>query len=173
MVAVQMFLCAYFSLAKTHGRVGDVKFISAQRKLAMACAPEEGPESAGPVPTKAGSTAGSKAGSKEKYAENKKYAISATRHYLEHVIEDFGNLVLLDMYRKKDDLCDSFLQAVAFVEGRGACSRTSYKRRPTRPRGTRGTTGTNGTKGPTGTTGTTGTGTKGTTGPSAKSKKRR
>jgi hypothetical protein len=36
------------------------------------------------------------------------------------VLQDIGNLVVLDMYPKKDDLCDSLLQAIAFLEGGGA-----------------------------------------------------
>jgi hypothetical protein len=47
------------------------------------------------------------------------------------VLQDIGNLVVLDMYPKKDDLCDSLLQAIAFLEGGGATaafSRASRKK---------------------------------------------
>ena len=117
MVAVQMFLCSYFSLRRLHGHVKDVKFISAQRKLGMASLPDE--ISSLERETDAG----------KRYAANKKYAILVTRHYLEHVLGDFGNLVLLDMYPKKDDLCDSLLQGLAYIEGRGQCSRPKYVRK--------------------------------------------
>ena len=111
MVAVQMFLCAYFSMAKLNKRVKEIKFISAQRKLNMKHV-EPNMEVEG----------------KTQYAANKKYAIHVTRHYLE-LLGDLGNLVLLDMYPKKDDLCDAFLQAVAYIEGGGRCGRLPFKRK--------------------------------------------
>lgn len=135
MVAVQMFLCGYFSLAQVHGRVGGVRFISAQRKLAMLHAPAAEPaaEVEEKKPVSRNSNRKSKQAQQEarvRYADNKRYAIATARHYLEHVLADFGNLVLLDQYPKKDDLCDSLLQGLAYVESNGACSRIrEYVRR--------------------------------------------
>ena len=123
MVAVQMFLCAYFSQDKA--RFKAVKFISAQRKLAMQLLPDE-MQSANRALVEDKS---------KKYAENKKYAIQVTRHYLE-TLGDFGNLVLLDMYPKKDDLCDSYLQAVAYVEGGGRTGKVHVKTKGRRTRAT-------------------------------------
>jgi hypothetical protein len=131
MVAVQMFLCSYFSIAKIRGTCGDIRFISAQRKLMMKHAQVDEVKEVDEVDglllqdkkTK-------KKADKTNYAANKKYAIVVTRHYLEYVLKDFGNLVLLDMYKKKDDLCDSFLQGIAYVETGGMCARTTnYKRK--------------------------------------------
>jgi hypothetical protein len=133
MVAVQMLLCGYFSLAKAHGRVQSVRFISATRKLAMAQSQCAGSGSAGNAGGETQSNTASdrrgrrmKRDPKEqrvKYAQNKAYAVATTRHYLEHVLSDFANLSLLEQYPKKDDLCDAFLQAVSFVETGGMCSR--------------------------------------------------
>lgn len=119
MVAVQMFLCSYFTLGQVKGSVGQVRFISAQRKLAMNACPEV---------VKAKSLEDSKKSAKVSYAANKKYAIMTARHYLEHVIRDFANLVLLDMYPKKDDLSDSLLQALSYVETHGQVSRIYSKK---------------------------------------------
>lgn len=114
MVAVQMLLCGYFSLARVQHRVKSVKFISATRKLALA--------ECGAANDVACQHAGDQS-DRQRYAQNKAFAIRAARHYLEHVLADFANLALLEQYTKKDDLCDSLLQAVAFIEGGGACSR--------------------------------------------------
>lgn len=119
MVAVQMFLCAYFSLAKVDAtkRVGQVKFISATRKLDMSLLPPPLDQQA-PEPVV------------KSYAANKAYAVKAARYYLEHVLEDFANLCLLDTYKKKDDLCDALLQGIAYVESGGEVCRTrAYARR--------------------------------------------
>lgn len=108
MVAIQMILCAFFTARRVRGSVGEVRFAHAGRKLVAKHFAPETP--AGDVVEDA----------RQRYAKNKRYAVLATRHYLEHVHEDFGSLVLLDMFPKKDDLCDAYMQAITFLETRGA-----------------------------------------------------
>ena len=109
MVAIQMFLCMYFSAPE---RAICVRFSSASRKLCMELI--DFPRFL-PIECKEGKN-------KKKYCMNKAYAIDATKKYLE-VMEDFANLSLLEEYKKKDDLCDAFLQAIAFVENDGVCTK--------------------------------------------------
>lgn len=52
---------------------------------------------------------------RQQYKKNKADAIASCRHILENVLGDYANLALLDAYPKKDDLCDSFLQASHYV----------------------------------------------------------
>jgi hypothetical protein len=120
MVAVQMLLCGYFALAKQQGRVGDVRFVSASKKLELVppnaistTLPRE-PRLA-PKGYRAGRQARD-AEARKRYAANKKFAVDAARAYLEHELQDFANLALLDQYPKKDDLCDALLQAIWYVE---------------------------------------------------------
>ena len=49
------------------------------------------------------------------YKKNKADAIASCRHILENILGDYANLALLDAYPKKDDLCDSFLQAAHYA----------------------------------------------------------
>lgn len=142
MVAVQMLLCGYFSLAKVQARVKLVRFISATRKLAVTecpsfrtAAPQANTLMAAPKDEENGQnlkrgrkilSKGERQAQSQRYAQNKAFAVQATRHYLEHVMCDFANLSLLEQYTKKDDLCDSLLQAVAYIEGGGACSRVKF-----------------------------------------------
>ena len=123
MVAVQMFLCAYFSLPS--GCAKRVKFMSAKGKLAMkhevppssSSSRTESVEPVKPVePVKEGRRRAKSLYNRQRYMENKAYAVHTTKHYLEHVLCDFANLTLLDQYCKKDDLCDAFLQSMAFIE---------------------------------------------------------
>ena len=44
-------------------------------------------------------------------------------------MEDYASMSLLDAYKKKDDMCDSFLQAIAFVENDGVCTKPHYVRK--------------------------------------------
>ena len=119
MVAVQMFLCAYFTharvLADGPGCASPVRFISASRKLAMARGPR--PE-AGPA-----------AATRRQYAANKAHAVASARWYLEHVLGDHANLALLELYPKKDDLADALLQALAFLEGGSPPPSAGFARR--------------------------------------------
>ena len=133
MVAVQMFLCGFFSLPQY--QFGKVKFISATWKLNMA---QQHEHETSPVALGAAGTSGTsgrtRKGSKTaaervKYSSNKKYAVMTAKHYLETVLCDFANLALLEVYPKKDDLADALLQALAFVEGSGSSVVKEFKRK--------------------------------------------
>lgn len=137
MVAVQMFLCSYFSMAKLENRVSKVKFISASRKLEMNYGGLDSTETLATLSTLPKSTTLLKSTTlpkstatlaTKKYAQNKKYAIDTAKHYLEHILEDFANLAFMMSFSKKDDLCDSFLQGVAYIETGGITSK-GYKRK--------------------------------------------
>jgi hypothetical protein len=119
MVAVQMFLCSFFTTLKLREKVKEVKFMSAQWKLEMAHGP------------KLVKTDHDK---KEQYKMNKKYAMDVTRHYLEVVMGDFGNLMLFDMYAKKDDLADAFLQGMSYFENSSKAPREFKRKANTRRR---------------------------------------
>ena len=162
MVAVQMFLCAFFTLRvvvttapkeggeeeleKVNNTVDKVKFISASWKLQMAQSSkllsnaDDGSNNNddGATTTNARASKTTAAATKRvSYANNKKYAIDTARHYLEHVLQDFGNLTILDMFKKKDDLCDALLQALAYVEEGSTGIRAQmsrYKRRSRKDR---------------------------------------
>ena len=139
MVAIQMFLCMYFSSIERSHRVC---FSSASRKLCMQLV--EFPKGVCMVVEEAADASDADVKGKKKkaratkpkgpaaikYALNKSYAVDATKKYLEYM-EDYGNMSLLDAYKKKDDLADAFLQAVAFIENDGVCTRpqSTYKRR--------------------------------------------
>ena len=100
----------YFSAPE---RAAHVRFSSASRKLCMELV--DFPRFLFLNEDKTKATA-------KKYCLNKSYAIDATKKYLE-VMEDFANLSLLEEYKKKDDLCDAFLQAIAFIENDGVCTK--------------------------------------------------
>lgn len=140
MVAIQMFLCMYFSQAQVAGRVGQVRFAHAGRKLSMQRYDEtEGvvaldgfaflDERAMSVPKKRTRRAAAAAPQRKRYAGNKSYAVDATRHYLTAVSRDAERLAQLATAPKKDDLCDAFLQAVAFVENGLSCTRAKPARK--------------------------------------------
>jgi hypothetical protein len=124
MVAIQMLLCSYFTVLKVRGAVGDVRFASASNKLRMMYS--EGIDNQPiildsrqfrPAVPKKGNKKEREKEDRKRYAANKKYAIDATQLYLgPSLMADDANLKKLARYKKKDDLCDAFLQAVAFVE---------------------------------------------------------
>lgn len=121
MVAIQMFLCMFFSDPE---RVSHVHFASASRKLSM-CLLEF------PKPIVTLQEVGPKKDSKKsraKYVVNKEYAVEACKKYLD-VMEDYASASLLEVYKKKDDMCDAFLQAIAFVENDGVCTKPHYKKK--------------------------------------------
>ena len=111
MVAVQMLLCSYFTVLSVRGQVGRVCFANALAKLKMLHYPAEYHSSLKKLPKKEREKA-----DRVRYAANKKYAVEATEKYLGERMKDEKNLAFLNRFTKKDDLCDSFLQAVAFVE---------------------------------------------------------
>jgi hypothetical protein len=120
MVAIQMFLCEYFTVIQEHHKmVGKVVFVSAKEKLKICdyatlhyCTTANDEEDSMSMTFKQRQQR-----QRRKYSENKKVAISTTKHFLEHVIKDFGNLVIFtDMHAKKDDLADSLLQGVSFFK---------------------------------------------------------
>ena len=119
MVAIQMFLCNYFHVSRV---VNDnkciVKFMHASKKLD--CCDGQGLTSA--IAQEQGGKRrvfgkAAKAAAAARYKENKRRAIDTCMHYLQEVLQDFANASLLEQYPKKDDLCDAFLQAVAYIEG--------------------------------------------------------
>ena len=127
MVAIQMFLCSYFHVSRAvNGSTSKVRFMHASRKLEC-CAPPSSssyglpPHSSDSQPKKVSKAERLKQQAL-RYKDNKKRAIEGCVHYLHDVLEDFANAALLEQYPKKDDLCDAFLQAVAFVEGGGGAS---------------------------------------------------
>ncbi len=134
MVAVQMFLCAYFSQPSMH--IPHVKFIHASWKLLMQEKPADSivPSRAAARATcpKTSGAAEQKTVKRAQYAKNKKDAIATARHYLENVLQDLGSLVILNTITKKDDLSDCLLQALAFIEEGGQVRHSTYSRR--RPR---------------------------------------
>jgi hypothetical protein len=128
MVALQMFLCGYFTLMKTRGHIKyGVKFSSACRKLNMQLLKfVDRPDFAVKgTPRKERDRL-----NRARYAANKKYAINASLIYLEHM-KDTGAIEILNKTKKKDDLCDAFLQALAFVENDGKCTRPMQARKQT------------------------------------------
>ena len=127
MVAIQMFLCAYFHAARATlkaedgtGRETAVKFVHARMKLDLG-------EGDGDVASKTKTQIKvarpklTKQALAERYRENKRYSIARTRHILSDILHDYANLALLELYPKKDDLCDAFLQAVAYLRLSGGC----------------------------------------------------
>lgn len=117
MVAIQMFLCMHFSQCD---RARQVLFSSASRKLSMnmhayqRTAVENAVGGVGSSQSSANKTH-----AKTKYADNKSYAIAAAKKYLAVLPAK----VSLDAFKKKDDVADALLQAIAFVENDGACGR--------------------------------------------------
>jgi hypothetical protein len=140
MVAIQMFLCAYFHTGRVvSGRTsGSIRFIHASRKLEVDSNNSYGSNnnSSGIDTTNTSNSASQsynnfnnkmrgrfaqrskvdKQAAALRYKDNKRRAIESCTRYLTDVMQDYGNLALLEQYPKKDDLCDAFLQAVAFLE---------------------------------------------------------
>jgi hypothetical protein len=97
-----------------------VRFIHAGRKLELCEDPDPGQQ---PLPAQARgrgfrrscTSPAARREQAERYKSNKRRAIETCERYLIDVLEDFGSLALLQQYSKKDDLCDAFLQAVAYL----------------------------------------------------------
>lgn len=135
MVAVQMFLCGYFS--QPHMNITHVKFIHASCKLLMLEKPiVQDAQDIKNIPKKVNTKTGSQNQASVKraqYAKNKKDAILTARHYLENVLQDYSSLAILNTVSKKDDLSDCLLQGLSFVEEGGQVRHSKYTRRCTRP----------------------------------------
>lgn len=136
MVAIQMFLCSYFNVARVASTLNPkpkftVKFMHASKKLLCGPPAQQQQVSASvSAPASAQSAASASSGggrpsrrsaayrqeAAARYKDNKRRAVEMCNYYLNEVLEDFANAALLEQYPKKDDLCDSFLQAVAYVE---------------------------------------------------------
>ena len=121
MVALQMAICSFFAVAKVRDKkVREIRFASAKNKLRMrqyAWRAEDMPREV--RPRKDGGDSAKQKKQREsasRYAANKRYAVSAAKHYLEHVLADAANAAKLAESKKKDDLSDSFLQGMAFLE---------------------------------------------------------
>lgn len=120
MVAIQMFLCNYFHVARVvNGNKCLVKFMHASKKLdccdGKGIQPDVQVRRAKFRPSRESKEARTAAAIR--YKDNKRRAVEACLHYLQEVMQDFANASLLEQYTKKDDLCDAFLQAIAYVEG--------------------------------------------------------
>ncbi len=112
MVAIQMFLCGYFNVSRAINESNcKIKFMHASRKLECCTSSITFNTS-----IKGNNKAERLRQQAARYKDNKKRAIEGCIHYLHEVLEDYANAALLEQYPKKDDLCDAFLQAVAYVE---------------------------------------------------------
>ena len=139
LVALQMGICAYFASAVYAGRVGHVRFASASKKLGMrlyrrteADLPREvKPRSAAPAANTPKQRVRRELAAQ--YGANKRYAVNATRYYLAEVLRDEVSQAQLAKSKKKDDLCDAFLQGMAFLEGGDQWAADDYKRRAPAP----------------------------------------
>lgn len=111
MLAVQMFLCQYFSTFVLQGYIKGVHFVSPKLKLERACLKRL-------MHISALESEGSVLRGRARYTKNKRDAILLTRHVLEHVLIDHAKLVEFDAAHKRDDLADAFLQALCWWCGR-------------------------------------------------------
>lgn len=108
MKSVQVAIHTYFATLRLYmGAVGQVHLISASQKLASA----------------SGASGASGASSKEdvksagaSYRARKAQSVELCRRCLREDLKDEVALAQLDAARKKDDLCDAFLQAMAFLK---------------------------------------------------------
>jgi hypothetical protein len=107
MKSVQVAILAYFATLRLHtGCVGEVRLMSASRKLADAPAPAaDGAASAAGEPS-AGAA----------YRARKALSIARCRSFLVDRLHDARALAILDAAKKKDDLADALLQALAYLE---------------------------------------------------------
>ena len=94
MKSIQMILYSYYVMKKIEfNRIKDIHFISASNKLKV----YDGPEFEVKV--------------KSSYSRRKKLAILHTNYLLK---DNFIKLSFLNQHKKKDDLCDTYLQSLYF-----------------------------------------------------------
>ncbi len=122
MLAVQMFLCQYFSGYVHNGHIRHVHFVSPKLKLdhsylrmIMGRGWTESTSSSPSVSGVSSSVSSVVVRGRAKYAKNKKDAVNAVRHILEHVLIDHAKLVEFDAASKRDDLADAFLQGLCWT----------------------------------------------------------
>ncbi len=120
MLAVQMFLCQYFSGYVHDGHVKHVQFVSPKLKLDhsyLRMILGRGWTESSTSSTSDTSSVSSVAvvRGRAKYAKNKKDAVNAVRHILEHALIDHAKLVEFDAASKRDDLADAFLQGLCWT----------------------------------------------------------
>lgn len=94
MKTVQMLIFGYFQGGKVASKVGSIHLMSARSKLNV-------------------SKVVRVTDMKTSYQNNKKSSVATTREYLR---ESSSSLCIMEGNKKKDDLCDAFLQAVYFTE---------------------------------------------------------
>lgn len=120
MLAVQMFLCQYFSGYVHEGHIRHVQFVSPKLKLDhsyLRMILGRGWTESSTSSTSDTSSVSSVAvvRGRAKYAKNKKDAVNAVRHILEHALIDHAKLVEFDAASKRDDLADAFLQGLCWT----------------------------------------------------------
>ena len=94
MKSIQMILFAYYVMAKiNHNRIKDIHLISASNKLKVYNGPKI------------------ELNIKSSYSRRKKLAILHTNYFLK---DNFLKLSFLNQHKKKDDLCDTYLQSLYF-----------------------------------------------------------
>tara|TARA_B100000674_G_C37920502_1_gene953035 strand:+ start:1325 stop:1996 length:672 start_codon:yes stop_codon:yes gene_type:complete len=117
MKSVQMGVYCYFLMrgmidsSVNNSSIKDIIFVSARCKLTI----YDGPEVVLTV--------------KSKYTQRKKLAIAHTKYFLKHY-EELSNFMI--SHKKKDDLCDSFLQALYYLK-----VKINKEKRPKKPRKTK------------------------------------
>jgi len=101
MKSIQMIVFTFFMMLKYHQNPSmQIKFQSASNKLKVNNKPSDLDICAS-----------------TKYAKNKKMSIAIANHYLENVLTNNRDMhTLFKSHKKRDDLADSMLQAVYFVE---------------------------------------------------------
>ena len=129
MKSVQMVLYTFFSCMRLYvGNVGAVKLVSATRKLRMKHAPPEEEETPPAVAAAAAAAAAKPQTPGAAYRDRKKESVRLCAHYLEHVICDEDRLRQLRTAKKKDDLSDSLMQLMSYVEqGKGRRHKSNSK----------------------------------------------
>lgn len=98
MKSIQMIIFTFFKMKSFQVSHVDVRLVSASNKLKVKHKTSDSyPD-------------------KTKYQQNKLLSIAYARNYLENVFPDASRLSLMNTHKKKDDLCDSYLQGVHFIE---------------------------------------------------------